>query len=122
MQTLGLIEPQLLIVAAFSRHEAALTWAQQRLEQSFGPIGVVGPTIAFDGTRYYERSMGVGLCKHFFAFETLQEPDQLAAVKRQTLDLEREVARRQDYPEARPLNLDPGFLGLGKFVLATTKD
>src|SRR5581483_1463708 len=26
------------------------------------------------------------------------------------------------YPEARPLNLDPGLLSLGKFLLATTKD
>jgi hypothetical protein len=122
MRTLGLIEPQLLIVAAFSRHDAALAWARQRLEHQFGPVGVAGPTIDFDGTRYYEPSMGAGLRKRFLAFDRLQAPDQLAAVKRQTIDLEQELTASKQYPEERPLNLDPGFLGLGKFILATTKD
>lgn len=122
MRTLGLIEPQMLIVAAFSRHAAELAWAQTRLEGQFGPISITGPTIDFDSTRYYEPTMGTGLRKRFLAFDQLQGPDQLAAVKRRTLDLERERADRREYPEVRPLNLDPGFLGLGKFVLATTKD
>src|SRR5262245_13503112 len=122
MRTLGLIEPQMLVVAAFSRHESARTWAREHLEQTFGPIGVEGPTIAFTFSRYYDRSMGEGLQKSFFAFDRLQSPDQLAAVKRRTLDLERELIEMKQYLEERPLNLDPGFLGLGKFVLASTKD
>ena len=36
--------------------------------------------------------------------------------------LEQELAGQRTYPEARPLNLDPGYLVLGKFLLATTKD
>ncbi len=122
MRTLGLIEPQLLIVAALSRHETALAWAQARLEEVFDPVGCVGPTIPFADTRYYERTMGPDLVKRYLAFERLQGPDQLAAVKRRTIELESELAGRRDYPEPRPVNLDPGFLGLGKFVLATTKD
>jgi hypothetical protein len=122
MRTLGLIEPQMLLLAAFSRHSAALAWARQRLTESFGPIGIEGPTIPFESTKYYTSSMGHDLSKQYLAFNVLQGPDQLAAVKRRTLDLELELAACRDYAEARPLNLDPGFLGLGKFVLATTKD
>src|SRR5262249_9136900 len=32
------------------------------------------------------------------------------------------LARSGAYSEPRPLNLDPGYLVLGKFLLATTKD
>jgi hypothetical protein len=39
-----------------------------------------------------------------------------------TNDLEAELAGKKTYPEVRPLNLDPGILTLGKFLLATTKD
>src|SRR4051794_493723 len=104
MRTLGLIEPQMLIVAAFSRHEAALVWAQRRLEEQFGPVGLVGPTLPFDTTHYYERTMGTGLLKRYLAFASLQAPDRLAAVKRQTIDLEQELSAQGAYPEPRPLN------------------
>src|SRR5205814_10084035 len=36
--------------------------------------------------------------------------------------LENELAGQGRFPELRPLNLDPGLLTLGKFLLATTKD
>ena len=37
-------------------------------------------------------------------------------------ELESELAKSGTYVEPRPLNLDPGYLVLGKFILATTKD
>jgi hypothetical protein len=43
-------------------------------------------------------------------------------VKLRTNALEREFADSGDFPEPRPLNLDPGLLTLGKFLLGTTKD
>ena len=36
--------------------------------------------------------------------------------------LAEELAQSGTYSEARPLNLDPGLLQLGKFLLAATKD
>jgi hypothetical protein len=115
-------EPVLLVVAAFSRHESALRWAQERLELLFGPVALTSPAFDFHQTRYYEPTMGGGLRKRFLVFEGLVEPDCLAQVKFQTNDLERELAASGTYAEPRPLNLDPGVLTLGKFVLATTKD
>jgi hypothetical protein len=112
--------PALLVVAAFSRHEEALAWARQRLEEICGPVGLASAAFSFHHTSYYEPTMGAGLRKQLFAFRRLADPAGLADVKLRTNALEAEVVGA--FPEPRPLNLDPGHLGLGKFVLATTKD
>jgi hypothetical protein len=115
-------DPALLVVAAFSRHGGALAWARERLQEVFGPIELAGKPFPFDQTRYYEPAMGPGLIKQLLAFRGLVAPDSLADLKRQTGALERRLAGAGDYPEPRPLNLDPGLLTPGKVVLATTKD
>jgi hypothetical protein len=112
----------LLVVAAFSRHADALTWAAQHLQITYGPVAAVSPAFAFNQTAYYAPSMGPDLRKQFLVFEQLVPLDCLPAVKLHTNQLESELAEGGTYPEARPLNLDPGLLTLGKFQLATTKD
>ncbi|MFO0926620.1 MAG: DUF4416 family protein [Gemmataceae bacterium] len=114
--------PGLLLVAAFSRHPAALAWARPRLEEHFGPIGLTSAEYAFDQTSYYAPTMGGGLRKVLWAFDRLLPLDALADAKLAANALEREAAASGEYPDARPLNLDPGTLVLGKFLLATTKD
>ncbi|MFT3879251.1 MAG: DUF4416 family protein [Gemmatales bacterium] len=121
MRTLGVIEPVMLIVAGFSRHLQLLEHAEQQLQLLFGPVALTGPTIEFRNTSYYEATMGPGLLKKYWAFSRLQPPENLAHVKRQSIELEQECIQSR-YLETRPLNLDPGFLSLGKFILATTKD
>jgi hypothetical protein len=115
-------DPVLLIVALFSRHEPALVWARHQLEAAFGPVALASPWFAFTQTRYYEPTMGSGLQKQLLAFRDLVAADSLASIKRRSNDLERELTETGDYAEPRPLNLDPGVLSLGKFMLATTKD
>jgi hypothetical protein len=122
MATPRLSDPVLLVIAAFSRHIAAVEWAQDRLSRLFGPLAFVSIPFEFTQTRYYEPEMGAGLRKYFFVMNELVNPDGLADFKLQTNALEAEVARSGRFPEHRPLNLDPGLLSLGKFVLATTKD
>ncbi len=114
--------PALLVAASFSRHDEALAWARDRLQQLFGPIALISTRISFHHTKYYESSMGPDLRKQLIAFEQLVSREQLAAIKLQTNDLERELAEKGIYAEPRPLNIDPGLLTLGKFELATTKD
>ena len=80
------------------------------------------PTLVFDQTDYYAATMGGDLRKQFFAFHDLITPVRLADVKRHTNALERELRQSGSYPESRPVNIDPGYLTLGKFLLATTKD
>jgi hypothetical protein len=114
-------QPVLLVVAVFSRHGPALAWADAELQRLYGPVGFASLPFEFTQTRYYEQTMGAGLRKQFLAFG-LVPADSLAAVKRQTDALEMRLATAGTYPEPRPLNLDPGILSLGKFMLATTKD
>jgi hypothetical protein len=112
----------LLVVAAFSRHATALEATRTRLEALFGPVALTSLPFVFDQTTYYEASMGKDLRKQFFAFRDLIAPERLADFKQSTNALEDEIASGGEYAEARPINLDPGLLELGKFLLATTKD
>jgi hypothetical protein len=112
----------LLIVAAFSRHAEALGWGREQLERVYGLVELVSSPYLFNQTSYYEVTMGRDLHKQFFVFRDLVALDCLADVKRHTNDLEQQLAGASKYPEVRPLNLDPGLLTLGKFMLATTKD
>jgi hypothetical protein len=116
------VTPVLLVMATFSRHPEALAWGRAQLEQRFGPVGLAGEPFVFDQTTYYHATMGTDLRKQLLAFAELVSPDCLPDLKRQTNSLEDELAGSGKYSEPRPLNLDPGYLCLGKLVLASTKD
>jgi hypothetical protein len=114
--------PVLLVVAAFSRHVDALLWGAEQLQQAYGPIARTTAAFDFHHTKYYEPTMGTGLRKQLLAFERLVAHEDLPAIKLYTNEIERQLAQAGTYAEPRPLNLDPGLLTLGKFLLATTKD
>lgn len=114
--------PALLMLAAFSRYDEALRWARQRVGQAWGEIAMASPVFDFGETDYYEPTMGPGLRKVFFACTELLDPAELVAVKLQTNRWQEQYAALGRHPEPRPLNLDPGYLTLGKLVLASTKD
>lgn len=115
-------EPSQLIVACFSRHVSALDWAATRLQEAFGSIAAASPDYDFHHTTYYAPTMGEALKKRLLAFEQLVSPAALPAIKNFAIGLEHEAACRGGYPEERPLNVDPGFLQLGRLILASTKD
>jgi hypothetical protein len=114
--------PALLILAAFSRHRAALDWARHRASAEWGAVALCSPDFLFSETDYYQASMGPDLRKQFLAFEPLIDPAALIDLKRQTNDWEDMCADQGSFPELRPLNLDPGYLTMAKLVLASTKD
>jgi hypothetical protein len=110
------------ILAAFSRHDAALEWACRRAAEFWGTVALASPKFAFRETDYYTASMGPELIKCFWAFAPLRDPGELSAWKRQAIRWEAEYAALGLHPELRPLNLDPGYITLAKLVLASTKD
>ncbi len=114
--------PVLPLLAAFSRYDEALAWAQSRTVDAWGPIALASEPFDFNDTAYYEKQMGVGLRKVFFAFERLMDPAELVERKLASNRWEEEFRAADDAPESRPLNLDPGYLTEAKLVLATTKD
>ncbi len=111
----------MLIVAAFSRHDDALDWARQRAIQCWGDPVLQSPLFAFRETAYYQQTMGEDLKKVFWGFAPGFEPSGLPSVKLATNAWETEFARQRN-AELRPLNIDPGYLTLGKLILASTKD
>jgi hypothetical protein len=112
----------LLLLAAFSRHDAALDWGRARAVETWGPLAMESPRFEFTQTDYYEPTMGPGLRKTFFAPERPFDPARLAETKLLTNRWEDEYTGQAGHPEPRPLNLDPGYLMLGKLVLASAKD
>ena len=114
--------PVLLILAAFSRHAAALHWGRKQAESAWGAATLESPAFDFAETDYYQAMMGPDLKKQFFAFERLQDPAMLVDAKLQTNAWEADYAALGQHAEQRPLNLDPGYITLAKLVLASTKD
>jgi hypothetical protein len=88
------------------------------LEQCVGPIDYHSPLLPFDTTSYYESEFGPNLQREIVTFERLCDGACLAGVKCQTNELE----QRWAIDGRRRVNIDPGYIALGKFVLATTKD
>ena len=122
---MGAIQPPssvLLILAAFSRHDAALEWACQQASAQWGPIALASERFSFTDTSYYEGTMGSGLKKMLLAFERLVDPVELVECKHQANVWEEDCQQSHHWPEPRPLNLDPGYLTAAKLVLMPTKD
>ena len=117
-------EPPLVlpIFAAFSGSEALLDSVPALLAGEIGPLALVGTRFAFTQTSYYERSMGAGLVKQFFAGAEAMPADRLPALKIRANEIEESVRASGSHDVERPLNLDPGYVDAGKLVLASTKD
>lgn len=110
--------PAKLVVAMLAPDEMWFDRAEAALSERFGPIDYRSDTLPFDYTRYYASEFGEKLLRRFAAFARLMDPEGLAAVKVWTGSLEQEWAVAGN----RRVNLDPGYMTLAKFVLATTKD
>ncbi|HEY1066279.1 MAG TPA: DUF4416 family protein, partial [Pirellulales bacterium] len=67
--------PVLWMAAAFSREPEALAEAQARAEAAWGPLAFPPLAFEFVETDYYEKTMGAGLTKAFWAFERTSPPD-----------------------------------------------
>ena len=112
----------LLLIAVCSRHDSAIAWSEQRCVSELGPLALKSESFRFTETDYYQKTMGAGLKKQFLAFKSLIDPSTLPRIKRLANEWEAACAVELGHPEARPLNLDPGYLTLAKLVLASTKD
>ena len=114
--------PAKLVIAIFSRHVDQLDRLQEQAAVRFGKISHSSPRFDFDDTRYYEAAMGQGLQKMFLMIEGWFDVSQMASIKVETNRWEEEAAKSGSFPEARPLNIDPGYLTATKLVLASTKE
>ena len=84
----------MLLLAAFSRHKAALDWARRRAIEAWGPVALESPPFDFTETDYYDATMGPGLQKVFFAFQRPFDPAGLVEIKLADEPLGARVRRR----------------------------
>jgi hypothetical protein len=121
-------KPVLLFMAVFSAEPSAFDWVRKRAETEWGTLALESETFPFETfTDYYASTMGQKLPKRLWAFETLINPDMLPKIKCLTNDWETEFksAGFKSFGDSlveRPLNIDPGYIDLGKLILASTKD
>lgn len=80
------------------------------------------PLFPFRFTNYYEEEIGNAPLRGFLSYERLISREEIVDIKLWTNDLELTIAKEQGLGELRPINLDPGYMTLGQFFLATTKD
>jgi hypothetical protein len=111
-------DPAKLVVGVFLKERILFQEVAADLVTAFGPLDLVSPWMVFDDTTYYDREMGAPLWRRLLAFRSLIGQDQLADIKLVTNALEQ--ARAAD--GRRRVNIDPGYLLLERFVLATGKN
>jgi len=88
------------------------------LVRLFGPVALESGPFPFDLSGYYEGEMGGGLTRRWICFAEPGDPSRLTAWKHDCTLLEDRFA---DGGGRRRVNLDPGYLDLGKLVLASFK-
>lgn len=110
--------PAKLVIGMFMKDKALLATVVEALADAFGPVDLVSPWLPFDYTSYYEPEMGTPLFRRLLAFKSLMAQEDLPAIKHETNRLENNHADGHH----RRINIDPGYLLLERFVLATGKN
>src|SRR5215813_10240793 len=125
MGTIRQFAPVKLFIGVLVANTKFIPQVEERLAAAYGTIDHRSDVIPFDFTDYYEDEMGDLIDRVFFSFERLIEADQLPEIKRQTNQLEDELAaqlRTSTSTVKRPVNLDPGYIEQAKVILASTKN
>jgi|LSQX01.2.fsa_nt_gb hypothetical protein len=119
--------PVKLIFSIISAENNLFYEAKDLLVSYFGNIDMESDFQLFDYTSYYRDEMGDRLKQKMISFEKLILPDQLSNIKINSNKWEFILSTRSDcsnevLEKKRKVNLDPGYITLSKFVLASTKD
>lgn len=111
-----------IIVGVLAKNAAAVEAVREPLRQRFGCEDLNLAPFPFTFTNYYIDEIGSTPVRAFFSYEPLVDRTEIVEIKRWTNDVELEIAEKNGTPNLRPVNLDPGYMTLGQFFLATTKD
>ncbi len=111
-------KPAKLVVGLFMKNKDLLEPATCDLSEAFGPVDLVGPWFGFDYTDYYSAEMGAPLFRRMLAFQRHIQQYHLANIKLITNEIEKKY---MDSTKRR-INIDPGYLTVERFVLATGKN
>lgn len=110
--------PAKLVVGLLVNRKKLVNDVAQDLVREFGKVDLIGPWMDFSYTDYYSKEMGAPLYRRMLVFKKLIEQPDLVSVKLTTNEIENRYAAGGK----RSVNIDPGYLLLERFVLATGKN
>lgn len=108
-----------LVIAVIINGQDSFTNLLAHLTAQFGAVETLSPWYNFDFTSYYEPEMGAPLFRRFIVFKDLIAQETLPDIKLLTNALEKSFLNING---KRHVNLDPGYLTLERFILATGKN
>lgn len=111
-------EPVKLVISVFTGDPRLFPEVFKKLEAAFGPADLLSEMLPFTTTEYYRDEFGDGLKRKIASFAGLIEAGKLAEIKLFTNGLEDEYKTG----DKRRVNIDPGYMALEKFVLASCKN
>ena len=113
-------KPAKYFVALLSSSRELLTQVEGDIALSLGAIEGRSDILPWNASVFYEKEMGAGLLRRFFALSVLASPERLAEFKLKTQTIEDRY--RDPVSGGRRVNLDPGYLDAYKVALASTKN
>ena len=119
-------KPAKLIISMFTSDKNMFGLYKEELIKRFGEVDIESNIQPFDFTDYYENEFGKKLIQKLFSFSTLVRQDELAEIKIITNKLEnknidKNITKNRTHHKRR-INLDPGYITLNKYILASTKN
>lgn len=112
-------KPVKLIASIISNEISLFEKVENVLQSIFGSIDFHSEILLFNHTDYYNQEMrNNNLIRKFICFEKLILPDEIANIKVRTNEIEKMFLTNEN----RNVNIDVGYITLGKLVLASTKD
>lgn len=108
-----------LVMSFLYGQESDFLEAVRATMEKYGAVDLISEPLPFDFTNYYEAEMGGNLSRRLVSFTSLIRPESLVEIKLWTNELEKRWGNERG---GRKVNIDPGYLGAAKFILATGKD
>ena len=112
-------EPQKLVIGIIYSDLDVLSKVMDILTAEFGPVEFESEIFSFskEYSTYYDGELGGEGMRKIISFENNVDPSRQAKIKEFTNEIEHKFSKNG----GRLINLDPGLMSHGCFVLATTK-
>ena len=114
-------EREKLVICVIFHDEEVLATVLEILKEKFGEIDAVSEEYSFSNgySTYYDAELGGEGRRRIYSFESLVDPSLQAEIKEYTNELEKRFSKEDG---GRLINLDPGLMSHGRFMLSTTKN
>jgi len=110
--------PAKLVIGTFMQDKDTFTHVLQDLVDKFGPTDIISSWLPFNFTKYYTSEMGESLFRRMISFKSQIRQTDLSDIKKFSNSLELKYSKHSK----RKVNIDPGYMLLERFVLATGKN